>query len=133
METKMGNAQRKIEVFPQYVEKKEFEVKKIEQTKKLNRPSRKTNLFSTFNKVMICVVICLSILVMNRYSKIQSMSSELKEVKNQVMLTEGNRDVIKSNIESKLTNKNIEEMAKNNLGMQFPENAQIMYLKLEEK
>lgn len=129
----MGNAQRKIEVFPQYVEKKEFEVKKIEQTKKLNRPSRKTNLFSTFNKVMICVVICLSILVMNRYSKIQSMSSELKEVKNQVMLTEGNRDVIKSNIESKLTNKNIEEMAKNNLGMQFPENAQIMYLKLEEK
>lgn len=133
METKMGNAQRKIEVFPQYVEKKEFEVKKIEQTKKLNRPSRKTNLFSTFNKVMICVVICLSILVMNRYSKIQSMSSELKEVKNQVMLTEGNRDVIKSNIESKLTNKNIEEIAKNNLGMQFPENAQIMYLKLEEK
>ncbi|MBS5967032.1 MAG: cell division protein FtsL [Finegoldia magna] len=129
----MGNAQRKIEVFPQYVEKKEFEVKKIEQTKKLNRPSRKTNLFSTFNKVMICVVICLSILVMNRYSKIQSMSSELKEVKNQVMLTEGNRDVIKSNIESKLTNKNIEEIAKNNLGMQFPENAQIMYLKLEEK
>lgn len=129
----MGNAQRKIEVFPQYVEKKEFEVKKIEQTKKLNRPSRKTNLFSTFNKVMICVVICLSILVMNRYSKIQIMSSELKEVKNQVMLTEGNRDVIKSNIESKLTNKNIEEIAKNNLGMQFPENAQIMYLKLEEK
>lgn len=129
----MGNAQRKIEVFPQYVEKKEFEVKKIEQTKKLNRPSRKTNLFSTFNKVMICVVICLSILVMNRYSKIQSMSSELKEVKNQVMLTEGNRDVIKSNVESKLTNKNIEEIAKNNLGMQFPENAQIMYLKLEEK
>ncbi|MDU5236768.1 MAG: cell division protein FtsL [Finegoldia magna] len=129
----MGNAQRKIEAFPQYVEKKEFEVKKIEQTKKLNRPSRKTNLFSTFNKVMICVVICLSILVMNRYSKIQSMSSELKEVKNQVMLTEGNRDVIKSNIESKLTNKNIEEIAKNNLGMQFPENAQIMYLKLEEK
>ena len=133
METKMGNAQRKIEVFPQYVEKKEFEVKKIEQTKKLNRPSRRTNLFSTFNKVMICVVICLSILVMNRYSKIQSMSSELKEVKNQVMLTEGNRDVIKSNIESKLTSKNIEEIAKNNLGMQFPENAQIMYLKLEEK
>lgn len=133
METKMGNAQRKIEVFPQYVEKKEFEVKKIEQTKKLNRPSRKTNLFSTFNKVMICVVICLSILVMNRYSKIQSMSSELKEVKNQVMLTEGNRDVIKSHIESKLTSKNIEEIAKNNLGMQFPENAQIMYLKLEEK
>ena len=133
METKMGNAKRKIEVFPQYVEKKEFEVKKIEQTKKLNRPSRRTNLFSTFNKVMICVVICLSILVMNRYSKIQSMSSELKEVKNQVMLTEGNRDVIKSNIESKLTNKNIEEIAKNNLGMQFPENAQIMYLKLEEK
>lgn len=133
METKMGNAQRKIEVFPQYVEKKEFEVKKIEQIKKLNRPSRRTNLFSTFNKVMICVVICLSILVMNRYSKIQSMSSELKEVKNQVMLTEGNRDVIKSNIESKLTNKNIEEIAKNNLGMQFPENAQIMYLKLEEK
>ena len=129
----MGNAQRKIEVFPQYVEKKEFEVKKIVQTKKLNRPSRRTNLFSTFNKVMICVVICLSILVMNRYSKIQSMSSELKEVKNQVMLTEGNRDVIKSNIESKLTNKNIEEIAKNNLGMQFPENAQIMYLKLEEK
>ncbi|MDU3192352.1 MAG: cell division protein FtsL [Finegoldia magna] len=129
----MGNAQRKIEVFPQYVEKKEFEVKKIEQTKKLNRPSRRTNLFSTFNKVMICVVICLSILVMNRYSKIQSMSSELKEVKNQVMLTEGYRDVIKSNIESKLTNKNIEEIAKNNLGMQFPENAQIMYLKLEEK
>ena len=129
----MGNAQRKIEVFPQYVEKKEFEVKKIEQTKKLNRPSRKTNLFSTFNKVMICVVICLSILVMNRYSKIQSMSSELNEVKNQVMLTEGNRDVIKSNIESKLTNKNIEEIAKNNLGMQFPENAQIMYLKLEGK
>ena len=129
----MGNAQRKIEVFPQYVEKKEFEVKKIEQTKKLNRPSRRTNLFSTFNKVMICVVICLSILVMNRYSKIQSMSSELKEVKNQVMLTEGNRDVIKSSIESKLTNKNIEEKAKNNLGMQFPENAQIMYLKLEEK
>ncbi|MDU1579869.1 cell division protein FtsL [Finegoldia magna] len=129
----MGNAQRKIEVFPQYVEKKEFEVKKIEQTKKLNRPSRRTNLFSTFNKVMICVVICLSILVMNRYSKIQSMSSELNEVKNQVMLTEGNRDVIKSNIESKLTNKNIEEIAKNNLGMQFPENAQIMYLKLEEK
>lgn len=129
----MDNAQRKIEVFPQYVEKKEFEVKKIEQTKKLNRPSRKTNLFSTFNKVMICVVICLSILVMNRYSKIQSMSSELKEVKNQVMLTEGNRDVIKSNIESKLTNKNIEEIAKNNLGMQYPENAQIMYLKLEEK
>lgn len=129
----MGNAQRKIEVFPQYEEKKEFEVKKIEQTKKLNRPSRRTNLFSTFNKVMICVVICLSILVMNRYSKIQSMSSELKEVKNQVMLTEGNRDVIKSNIESKLTNKNIEEIAKNNLGMQFPENAQIMYLKLEEK
>ncbi|MDU7501292.1 MAG: cell division protein FtsL, partial [Finegoldia magna] len=126
----MGNAQRKIEVFPQYVEKKEFEVKKIEQTKKLNRPSRRTNLFSTFNKVMICVVICLSILVMNRYSKIQIMSSELKEVKNQVMLTEGNRDVIKSNIESKLTNKNIEEIAKNNLGMQFPENAQIMYLKL---
>lgn len=133
METKMGNAQRKIEVFPQYVEKKEFEVKKIEQTKKLNRPSRKTNLFSTFNKVMICVVICLSILVMNRYSKIQSMSSELKEVKDQVMLTEGNRDVIKSHIESKLTSKNIEEIAKNNLGMQFPENAQIMYLKLEEK
>ena len=133
METKMGNAQRKIEVFPQYVEKKEFEVKKIEQTKKLNRPSRKTNLFSTFNKVMICVVICLSILVMNRYSKIQSMSSELNEVKNQVMLTEGNRDVIKSHIESKLTSKNIEEIAKNNLGMQFPENAQIMYLKLEEK
>ena len=129
----MGNAQIKIEVFPQYVEKKEFEVKKIEQTKKLNRPSRKTNLFSTFNKVMICVVICLSILVMNRYSKIQSMSSELKEVKNQVMLTEGNRDVIKSHIESKLTSKNIEEIAKNNLGMQFPENAQIMYLKLEEK
>lgn len=129
----MGNAQRKIEVFPQYVEKKEFEVKKIEQTKKLNRPSRKTNLFSTFNKVMICVVICLSILVMNRYSKIQSMSSELIEVKNQVMLTEGNRDVIKSHIESKLTSKNIEEIAKNNLGMQFPENAQIMYLKLEEK
>ena len=129
----MGNAQRKIEVFPQYVEKKEFEVKKIEQTKKLNRPSRRTNLFSTFNKVMICVVICLSILVMNRYSKIQSMSSELKEVKNQVMLTEGNRDVIKSNIESKLTNKNIEEIAKNNLGMQFPENDQIMNLKLEEK
>ena len=129
----MGNAQRKIEVFPQYVEKKELEVKKIEQTKKLNRPSRKTNLFSTFNKVMICVVICLSILVMNRYSKIQSMSSELKEVKNQVMLTEGNRDVIKSHIESKLTSKNIEEIAKNNLGMQFPENAQIMYLKLEEK
>ncbi|MDU5368242.1 MAG: cell division protein FtsL [Finegoldia magna] len=129
----MGNAQRKIEVFPQYVEKKEFEVKKIEQTKKLNRPSRKTNLFSTFNKVMICVVICLSILVMNRYSKIQSMSSELKEVKNQLMLTEGNRDVIKSHIESKLTSKNIEEIAKNNLGMQFPENAQIMYLKLEEK
>ena len=129
----MGNAQRKIEVFPQYVEKKEFEVKKIEQTKKLNRPSRKTNLFSTFNKIMICVVICLSILVMNRYSKIQSMSSELKEVKNQVMLTEGNRDVIKSHIESKLTSKNIEEIAKNNLGMQFPENAQIMYLKLEEK
>ncbi|BFL76241.1 MAG: cell division protein FtsL [Finegoldia magna] len=129
----MGNAQRKIEVFPQYVEKKEFEVKKIEQTKKLNRPSRRTNLFSTFNKVMICVVICLSILVMNRYSKIQSMSSELKEVKNQVMLTEGNRDVIKSHIESKLTSKNIEEIAKNNLGMQFPENAQIMYLKLEEK
>ena len=129
----MGNAQRKIEVFPQYVEKKEFEVKKIEQTKKLNRPSRKTNLFSTFNKVVICVVICLSILVMNRYSKIQSMSSELKEVKNQVMLTEGNRDVIKSHIESKLTSKNIEEIAKNNLGMQFPENAQIMYLKLEEK
>lgn len=129
----MGNAQRKIEVFPQYVEKKEFEVKKIEQTKKLNRPSRKTNLFSTFNKVMICVVICLSILVMNRYSKIQSMSSELKEVKTQVMFTEGNRDVIKSHIESKLTNKNIEEIAKNNLGMQFPENAQIMYLKLEEK
>lgn len=82
---------------------------------------------------MICVVICLSILVMNRYSKIQSMSSELKEVKNQVMLTEGNRDVIKSHIESKLTSKNIEEIAKNNLGMQFPENAQIMYLKLEEK
>ena len=82
----MGNAQRKIEVFPQYVEKKEFEVKKIEQTKKLNRPSRKTNLFSTFNKVMICVVICLSILVMNRYSKIQSMSSELKEVKNQLFI-----------------------------------------------
>ncbi|MDU5587730.1 MAG: cell division protein FtsL [Finegoldia magna] len=133
MEIKMGNAQRKIEVFPQYVEKKEFEVKKIEQTKKLNRPSRRTNLFSTFNKVMICVVICLSILVMNRYSKIQSMSSELKEVKNQVMLTEGNRDVIKSHIESKLTSKNIEEIAKNNLGMQFPENAQIMYLKLEEK
>ena len=133
METKMGNAQRKIEAFPQYVEKKEFEVKKIEQTKKLNRPSRRTNLFSTFNKVMICVVICLSILVMNRYSKIQSMSSELKEVKNQVMLTEGNRDVIKSHIESKLTSKNIEEIAKNNLGMQFPENAQIMYLKLEEK
>lgn len=129
----MGNAQRKIEVFPQYVEKKEFEVKKIEQTKKLNRPSRRTNLFSTFNKVMICVVICLSIFVMNRYSKIQSMSSELKEVKNQVMLTEGNRDVIKSHIESKLTSKNIEEIAKNNLGMQFPENAQIMYLKLEEK
>lgn len=129
----MGNAQRKIEVFPQYVEKKEFEVKKIEQTKKLNRPSRRTNLFSTFNKVMICMVICLSILVMNRYSKIQSMSSELKEVKNQVMLTEGNRDVIKSHIESKLTSKNIEEIAKNNLGMQFPENAQIMYLKLEEK
>ena len=129
----MGNAQRKIEVFPQYVEKKEFEVKKIEQTKKLNRPSRKTNLFSTFNKVMICVVICLSILVMNRYSKIQSMSSELKEVKDQVMLTEGNRDVIKSHIESKLTSKNIEEIAKNNLGMQFPENTQIMYLKLEEK
>lgn len=129
----MGNAQRKIEVFPQYVEKKEFEVKKIEQTKNLNRPSRRTNLFSTFNKVMICVVICLSILVMNRYSKIQSMSSELKEVKNQVMLTEGNRDVIKSHIESKLTSKNIEEIAKNNLGMQFPENAQIMYLKLEEK
>lgn len=129
----MGNAQRKIEVFPQYVEKKEFEVKKIEQTKKLNRPSRRTNLFSTFNKVMIYVVICLSILVMNRYSKIQSMSSELKEVKNQVMLTEGNRDVIKSHIESKLTSKNIEEIAKNNLGMQFPENAQIMYLKLEEK
>lgn len=129
----MGNAQRKIEVFPQYVEKKEFEVKKIEQTKKLNRPSRRTNLFSTFNKVMICVVICLSILVMNRYSKIQSMSSELKEVKNQLMLTEGNRDVIKSHIESKLTSKNIEEIAKNNLGMQFPENAQIMYLKLEEK
>ena len=129
----MGNAQRKIEVFPQYIEKKEFEVKKIEQTKKINRPSRKTNLFSTFNKVMICVVICLSILVMNRYSKIQSMSSDLKEVKKQVMITEGNRDVIKSNIESKLTNKNIEEIAKNNLGMQFPENAQIMYLKLEEK
>ena len=129
----MGNAQRKIEVFPQYVEKKELEVKKIEQTKKLNRPSRRTNLFSTFNKVMICVVICLSILVMNRYSKIQSMSSELKEVKNQVMLTKGNRDVIKSHIESKLTSKNIEEIAKNNLGMQFPENAQIMYLKLEEK
>ena len=129
----MGNAQRKIEVFPQYVEKKEFEVKKIEQTKKLNRPSRRTNLFSTFNKVMICVVICLSILVMHRYSKIQSMSSELKEVKNQVMLTEGNRDVIKSHIESKLTSKNIEEIAKNNLGMQFPENAQIMYLKLEGK
>ena len=129
----MGNAQRKIEVFPQYVEKKEFEVKKIEQTKKLNRPSRRTNLFSTFNKVMICVVICLSILVMNRYSKIQSMSSELKEVKNQVMLTEGNRDVIKSHIESKLTNNNIEDIAKNNLCMQFPENAQIMYLKLEEK
>lgn len=129
----MGNAQRKIEVFPQYIEKKEFEVKKIEQTKKPNRPSRKTNLFSTFNKVMICVVICLSILVMNRYSKIQSMSSDLKEVKKQVMLTEGNRDVIKSNIESKLTNKNIEEIAKNNLGMQFPENAQIMYLKLEDK
>lgn len=129
----MGKAQRKIEVFPQYVEKKEFEVKKIEQTKKLNRPSRRTNLFSTFNKVMICMVICLSILVMNRYSKIQSMSSELKEVKNQVMLTEGNRDVIKSHIESKLTSKNIEEIAKNNLGMQFPENAQIMYLKLEEK
>lgn len=129
----MGNAQRKIEVFPQYVEKKEFEVKKIEQTKKLNRPSRRTNLLSTFNKVMICMVICLSILVMNRYSKIQSMSSELKEVKNQVMLTEGNRDVIKSHIESKLTSKNIEEIAKNNLGMQFPENAQIMYLKLEEK
>ena len=129
----MGNAQRKIEVFPQYVEKKEFEVKKIEQTKKLNRPSRRTNLFSTFNKVMICVVICLSILVMNRYFKIQSMSCELKEVKNQVMLTEGNRDVIKSHIESKLTSKNIEEIAKNNLGMQFPENAQIMYLKLEEK
>ena len=129
----MGNAQRKIEVFPQYVEKKEFEVKKIEQTKKLNRPSRKTNLFSTFNKVMICVVICLSILVMNRYSKIQSMSSELKEVKNQVMLTEGNRDVIKSNIESNLTNKNIEEIAKNNLGMQFPENAQIMYLKFKQR
>lgn len=129
----MGNAQRKIEVFPQYIEKKEFEVKKIEQTKKPNRPSRKTNLFSTFNKVMICVLICLSILVMNRYSKIQSMSSDLKEVKKQVMLTEGNRDVIKSNIESKLTNKNIEEIAKNNLGMQFPENAQIMYLKLEDK
>ncbi len=129
----MGNAQRKIEVFPQYIEKKEFEVKKIEQTKKINRPSRKTNLFSTFNKVMICVVICLSILVMNRYSKIQSMSSDLKEVKKQVMITEGNRDVIKSNIESKLTNKNIEEIAKNNLGMQFPENAQIMYLKLEGK
>ncbi|WP_297811296.1 cell division protein FtsL [uncultured Finegoldia sp.] len=129
----MGNAQRKIEIFPQYEEKRQFEVKKIEKTKKLNRPSRKSDLFSSFNKIMICVVICLSIFVMYRYSKIQSMSKDLSVISNQVMIQEGNRDVIKSHIESKLTNKNIEDKAKNSLGMQFPENSQIMYLKSGEK
>lgn len=129
----MGNAQRKIEIFPQYEEKRQFEVKKIEKTKKLNRPSRKSDLFSSFNKIMICVVICLSVFVMYRYSKIQSMSKDLSVISNQVMIQEGNRDVIKSHIESKLTNKNIEDKAKNSLGMQFPENSQIMYLKSGEK
>ncbi len=128
----MENPKKNTRPIRENRDRREFEIVKIDEAKKTRR-KRSPRIMSTFNKIMVLFIAVLAFVVMYEYSRIGNLKDEVENLNKEVMISEGNRDLIKSKIDSRLTNKNIEELAKNNLGMQFPENSQIIYLDLKDK
>ncbi|SHE84397.1 cell division protein FtsL [Thermoanaerobacter uzonensis DSM 18761] len=107
--------------YPPYTSEKKEQVRKTKKNKKLK------------NLLLVVFISSLSILILYRYTVIYQRSIALDKMEKRVQYTENLNQQLKAQIASLTNPARIEEIAKEKLGMQLPEENQIVYVKVGEK
>ena len=122
---------RKLE--PEYrpqKRKKQVKAKKIEKNKKIEKKEKKKRVRQTLTVLALFVVLVAisyrNSAINESFSKVQSLKSELSEIKKE-------NEQLEVSIENSLNLNNIEQIAKEKLGMQKLTNRQTVYVELPKK
>lgn len=107
--------------YPPYTSEKKEYAKKTKRNRKLK------------NLLLVVFVSSLSILILYRYTVIYQKSIALDKMERQIEYTESLNQQLKAQIASLSNPARIEEIAKEKLGMQLPEENQIVYINVGEK
>ncbi|ADH61191.1 cell division protein FtsL [Thermoanaerobacter mathranii subsp. mathranii str. A3] len=109
--------------YPPYTseEKEQKQVRKTKKKRKLK------------NLLLVVFVSSLSVLILYRYTIIYQKSIALDKMEKQIQYTENLNQQLKAQIASLTNPARIEEIAKEKLGMQMPEENQIVYISVGEK
>ncbi|KHO62817.1 MULTISPECIES: cell division protein FtsL [Thermoanaerobacter] len=107
--------------YPPYTSEKKEQIRKTKKNKKLK------------NLLLVVFISSLSILILYRYTVIYQRSIALDKMEKRVQYTENLNQQLKAQIASLTNPARIEEIAKEKLGMQLPEENQIVYVKVGEK
>jgi cell division protein FtsL len=107
--------------YPPYTSEKKEQVRKTKKNKKLK------------NLLLVVFISFLSILILYRYTVIYQRSIALDKMEKRVQYAENLNQQLKAQIASLTNPARIEEIAKQKLGMQLPEENQIVYVNVGEK
>ncbi|MBE3592833.1 MAG: cell division protein FtsL [Thermoanaerobacter sp.] len=107
--------------YPPYTSENKEQVRKTKKHRKLK------------NLLLVVFISSLSILILYRYTVIYQRSIALDKMEKQVQYTENLNHQLKAQIASLSNPARIEKIAKEKLGMQLPEENQIVYINVGEK
>lgn len=114
---------------------KPYNEEKVTTRKKVNKNIKKKAKLNTKSQVTLYVIIGFLALfaVCYRNSQITESFNEKEKLKKELSSIQKENEQLKVNIENSLNLKNIEQMAKEKLGMQKLENSQKVYVNLPKK
>lgn len=124
----MGLAQRK-DVTNNKLHKRNIKVVRNSNIKK--RANKRNNRFKKI--ILTTIFLSLLIVLLTGYAKITQINNDLMNLKKEVNELEGSRDYLMMELEPYKSTKRIEDIARVNLGMDYPTSDQFLYLNDEEK
>ncbi len=132
-ETSPKKLQPEYEPNRKHVER--IKAKKVVTSKNVNKKARKKAKLNTKSQVTLYVIVGFLALfaVCYRNSQIIESFNEKENLKKELSSIQKENEQLKVNIENSLNLKNIEQMAKEKLGMQKLENSQKVYVNLPKK
>ena len=131
-----GNTPRKLQ--PEYNPQKQKKNKKYQEQLKINEKQRRENMKlekkkHNKNVAFIIAIFLILLAISYRSSLINERFSAIQKDKETLSALQKTNDQLEVSIESSLNLKNVEEVAKDKLGMQKLDNDQKVYVNLDKK